>query len=236
MLWNAPNPRSGRVIHIGGWFAVIRRYEPPWSPQRNTSRGFRYKTPAADHSCRPKFPTSTCRQEQFIMVLGGNWCSRSTWVQHTVVYPIGKNLIKTLCSNRSPCCNHSVLDPGQVPEIKGVTRSAVVNSHRLLILLMGVDSPLMNISLAHPKYPPWSTTIGAGKLEQWVRKLWKMASVKLLKMRAGWKLNGNLPIVSIQITKFHIYHFQGSNYTLDRELVLVEVLVMIYPHFHLTRR
>jgi hypothetical protein len=42
-----------------------------------------------------------------------------------VVYPIGKNPLKTLCSNGWSHCNHSVLDPGQVPEIKGVTRSAV---------------------------------------------------------------------------------------------------------------
>ena len=37
---------------------------------------------AADHSCRPGFPTPIvsliCRQEQFIAVLGANWCSRST--------------------------------------------------------------------------------------------------------------------------------------------------------------
>ena len=36
------------------------------------------------------FASLTCRQERFIAVLGANWSSRSTWEQHTVVYPIGK--------------------------------------------------------------------------------------------------------------------------------------------------
>ena len=52
-----------------------------------------------------------------------------------MVYPIGKNFFKTSCSYRRSHCNHSVLDPGQVPEIKGVTRSAVFSSllyHQLL--------------------------------------------------------------------------------------------------------
>ena len=48
----------------------------------------------------------------------------STWEQHTVVYPKGKNLFKTSCSNGWPYFNRSVLDPGQVPEIKRVTRSS----------------------------------------------------------------------------------------------------------------
>ena len=80
-----------------------------------------------------------CRQEQFITVLGASWCSHSTWEQHTVVFLIGKNLFKTSCSNRSPYFNRSVLDPGQVPEIKGVTRLANLlryNNNRLLILLV----------------------------------------------------------------------------------------------------
>ena len=69
---------------------------------------------------------------------------------------------------------------------------------------VGVDFPHMSISVALPKYPPWSTTIGVGGLEQWVRMLWKRASVRLLKMRTGWKPNGNLPIMSLQPLAFHL--------------------------------
>ena len=43
-----------------------------------------------------------------------------------MVYPIGENLFKPSCSNRYSHSNHSVLDPGQVPEIKGVTRSLAI--------------------------------------------------------------------------------------------------------------
>ena len=88
----------------------------------------------------PPFPSPslTCRQEQSITVLGANWCLRSMWEQHTAVYPIGKNLFKTSCSKIWPYCNHSVLDPGQVPEIKGVTRSALRYNHQLLILCQWV--------------------------------------------------------------------------------------------------
>jgi hypothetical protein len=82
-------------------------------------------------------PPFSCRQA--IKVAGANWCSRSMWEQHTVVYHIGKNVIKTSYLNRWSHCDHSVLDPGQVPQIKGVTRSAVIisllrYSHQLLIL------------------------------------------------------------------------------------------------------
>ena len=72
------------------------------------------------------FASLTCRQEQFITVLGASWCSHSTWEQHTVpvVYPKGKNLFKTSCSNRWPYFNCSVLDPNQVLKVKGVTRSS----------------------------------------------------------------------------------------------------------------
>ena len=64
------------------------------------------------------FASLTCRQEQFITVLGASWCSHSTWEQHTVVYPKGKNFFKTSCSNGWPYFNCSVLDPGLVPEIQ----------------------------------------------------------------------------------------------------------------------
>ena len=70
--------------------------------------------------------------------------------------------------------------------------------------LKGVDFPHMSISLAPPKYPPWCTTIGVGRLGLWVRKLWKRASAKLLKMRTGWKLNGNLLILSLQANTSHL--------------------------------
>jgi hypothetical protein len=48
-------------------------------------------------------------------------------------------------------------------------------------------------------------------------------------MKAEWYHSHN-------ITKLlhFIYHFQGSNYTLDQKLVLVVVLVVNYAHFHLT--
>ena len=69
---------------------------------------------------------------------------------------------------------------------------------------MDVDFPHMSISVAPPKYPLWSTTIGMGRLEQWVRKLWKGTSMRQLKMRSGWKLNGNLPILALQIITFHL--------------------------------
>ena len=42
----------------------------------------------------------TCQLKQYIAVLGANWSSRSMWEQLTVVYPIGKNLFKTSCSNK----------------------------------------------------------------------------------------------------------------------------------------
>ena len=57
---------------------------------------------------------------------------------------------------------------------------------------MGVDYLRRSKSVVPRKYPPWSTTIWAGRLEQWVRKLRKRVFVSLLKMRSGWKLNGNL--------------------------------------------
>ena len=41
------------------------------------------------------------------------------------IYPIGKNLFKISCSNRWPYCNHKC---ARLPEIKGVTRSAVFGS------------------------------------------------------------------------------------------------------------
>ena len=59
-------------------------------------------------SCRPGFPSPlfpslTCRQDQFIAVLGANWCSHSMWEQHTVVYPIGTNL------RRVPIDDHTII-------------------------------------------------------------------------------------------------------------------------------
>ena len=100
------------------------------------------------------------------MVLGANWCSHSTWEQHTVVYLICKNLLETSYSNIYifiDDCNHSVLDPGQAPEIKGVTRSALGTDSAVLLQynpsslavvdLMGVDFLHMSISVAPPKYP-----------------------------------------------------------------------------------
>ena len=69
-----------------------------------------------------------------------------------MVYPIGKNLFKTVCSNRSHS-NHSVLDPGQVPEIKGVTRSESSSVLSSVVDFMGVDFPLRSKSVVPPKYP-----------------------------------------------------------------------------------
>ena len=130
-----------------------------------------HAVPVRWHSYRPGFPilfaslTWTCRLEQYITVLGASWCSHSTWEQHTVVYPIGKNLLKTRAS--VPINNHTVIIvysiPVKCPKSKGLQGRQSSEIFCVIINywidLMGVDFPHRRISAAPQKYPPWSTTI-----------------------------------------------------------------------------
>ena len=99
---------------------------------------------------RPRFPhpfsSLTCQLDQSIAVLDVNWCLPSTWERHTVVFLIGISFPSIIRLSIWPYYNLSVLDPGQVPEIKAVTRSIVLPSSQSGIThwLMAVDFPHMN--------------------------------------------------------------------------------------------
>ena len=76
-------------------------------------------------------------------------CSHSTRERHTVVYPKGKYLFKTSCTNRWPYFNCSVLDPGQVAEINNqriykVKVSSFFRHFHFGIVFIGVDFPHMS--------------------------------------------------------------------------------------------
>ena len=85
---------------------------------------------------------------------------------------ISSKLCLTVFSTQWSHCNHSVLDPDQVPRIKGVTRSAVYFSTSTSCWSNWCRFPAhehISGPVAPPKYQPWSTsttTIEAGKLEQ----------------------------------------------------------------------
>ena len=100
------------------------------------------------------FASLTCQQEQYITVLSASWFLRSTSERHTVVYPIGKNLLvfKTSFSHRWSQCR-SILDPGQVPEIKGVTKSAVFSNLVISCWTYGCRFPAQEYISGAPKIP-----------------------------------------------------------------------------------
>ena len=97
-------------------------------------------------------------------------------------------------------CLDSLLDPGQVPEIKGVTRwghLAIGIDGGYWTRRMMIGSQLMSISVALPRYRPSSTMIWLEKFVPSVQRRCGRASTRLLKMRTGWKQNGKVGLSRI---------------------------------------
>ena len=127
----------------------------------------------------------------------------------------------------------SLLDPGQVPEIKGITRWGAWGEHHQICdsTRMMVGSQLMSTSVVLPRYLPSSTMIGTEKFVQSVRRLCGRAFTRLLKMRTGWKQNGNVGLS--RIYEYWIKKISGLNFIFDLKL---SQDIMRSPPFHRTRR
>jgi hypothetical protein len=108
-----------------------------------------------------------------------------------VAFPTGKEITPPKLVNISTLFFISILDPGEVPEIRGVTRYGTCNVNPpRFITVPFIDSPDKRKWAGTRRSPPSCITINKGTFAQLGMKQTKKVSNKLPRRRSGRGRNG----------------------------------------------
>ena len=113
---------------------------------------------AVNHSRFHSLSSLTCQQGQFIVAPDANWCSRSMWEQRIAVFLIGKPYgitpLEGISDDRCPIVYLILVECPKSKVLQGQKIFNRCTYHYQELDHFSVDFPLMNSSVAPPKYPP----------------------------------------------------------------------------------